>query len=260
VTIHDRATHDGTTHDGDHVLIERVDDAGVCTLTFNRAEALNALSPSLFVQLRAHLEALAGDQPAACVVVRGRGRSFSAGNDLKALQSGDRPPYWTYQAETLDLLAALPIPVVAVVHGHCYTGALELALACDFIVCAESSMFADTHARWGMVPSWGMSQRLPQRVGTARAKQMMFTGRVFTGREAFEIGLVTDCVPDGELDGLVAQLTASITANSAHSNAANKRFVAVSAELGLTAGLEHERTQHPGPSPDMSVRLSSRYG
>lgn len=240
-------------------LVTRSDTDAVVTLTFNRPDALNALSPGLFAELRQHIEELEVARDVSCVLVRGSGRSFSAGNDLKALQAGERPPYWEYQAETIDMLAALPQPVVAVVHGHCYTGALELALACDFIVCAASARFADTHARWGMVPSWGMGQRLPRRVGAARARELMFTGRVVDGQEAAAIGLAIACVPDDSLADFVNELTGAICAGSLHSHTANKAMVARSEAMPLEDALAYDRAHHPGPSPDMHERLRASW-
>ena len=159
-------------------LVERTDSGGVAVLCLNRPDVLNALSPKLFAELRAHVERLAGEtETVGCVVLRGAGRSFSAGNDLRAIQAGERAPSPHFQAETLDLLERLPQPVIASVQGHCYTGALELALACDLLVAAESARFADTHGKWGMTPTWGMSQRLPRRIGPVRAKELMWTGR-----------------------------------------------------------------------------------
>ncbi|MCK9520816.1 MAG: enoyl-CoA hydratase/isomerase family protein, partial [Dehalococcoidia bacterium] len=177
-------------------LVLREDRDGVAWLTLNRPDALNALSPSLFVELRAHIDAIARDiDTVGCVVLRGAGRSFSAGNDIKAIQAGDRAPSPHFQAETLDAIEALPQPVIAAVHGHCYTGALELALACDLLVVAESARFADTHGKWSMTPTWGMSQRLPRRIGPIRAKEMMFTGTPISGARAVELGLANQCVP-----------------------------------------------------------------
>src|SRR3954447_8144238 len=177
-------------------LVTRHDQDAVATLTLQRGEVLNALSPALFVELRAHLEAVAAaTDTVAAVVLRGAGRAFSAGNDLKAIESGARAPSPRYQPETLQLIEALPQPVIAAVHGYCYTGALELALACDYIIAAESARFADTHGKWAMSPTWGMSQRLPRRIGIGRAREMMYTGRVVTGAEAASIGLAVRCVP-----------------------------------------------------------------
>ena len=166
-------------------LVSRSDDSGIAILSLNRPDMLNALSPSLFNELRAHIDAIAEQTEAVgCVILRGEGRSFSAGNDLKAIQSGEKPPSAHFQAETLDAIERLPQPVIAAVQGHCYTGALELAIACDLLIAADNARFCDTHGKWGMSPTWGMSQRLPRRVGLLAAKEMMFSGRVIGGEEA----------------------------------------------------------------------------
>ena len=135
-------------------LVLREDANGLCTLTLNRPEVLNALSPALFVELAAHLEKIATETAEiGCVILCGKGRSFSAGNDLKAIQAGDRAPSAHFQAETLEKIEALPQPVIAAVQGHCYTGSLERALACDLLVAAEGAKFADTHGKRGMSPT-----------------------------------------------------------------------------------------------------------
>ena len=104
-------------------LVTRKDDDGVSLLCLNRPEVLNALSPNLFVELRSHIDALAGQtDEIGCVILHGAGRSFSAGNDLKAIQAGERAPSAHFQAETLEAIEALPQPVIAAVQGHCYTG------------------------------------------------------------------------------------------------------------------------------------------
>ena len=179
-------------------LVERTDDNGLTILTLNRPEMLNALSPNLFIELRAHIDAIAGATDSlGCVILCGKGRSFSAGNDLKAIQSGETAPSRHFQAETLDAIEALPQPVIAAVQGHCYTGSLELALACDLLVAADDARFCDTHGKWGMSPTWGMSQRLPRRVGPLRAKEMMFSGRVVGGNEAAQIATAAHLRPVG---------------------------------------------------------------
>jgi len=239
-------------------LVLRTDADGVATLTLNRPEALNALSPNLFVELRAHIDAIAGEtDTVGCVVLRGAGRSFSAGNDIRAIQAGERAPSPHFQAETLEAIEALPQPVIAAVQGHCFTGALELVLACDLCVAAESARFADTHGRWGMTPTWGMSQRLWRRIGPLKAKQMMFTGTPVTGEQALALGLVNACVADGVLDAATAELAASIVANSWHTLRADKRLVNEGQQYTLAEGLAFERKTSPGASPDMAERLKT---
>ncbi|OAI39704.1 enoyl-CoA hydratase [bacterium SCGC AG-212-C10] len=239
-------------------LVTREDRDGVAWLTLNRPETLNALSPSLFVELRAHIDAIAAAQDTiGCVVLRGEGRSFSAGNDIKAIQSGDRAPAPHFQAETIDALETMPQPVIAQVQGHCYTGALELALGCDFIVAGESARFADTHGKWSMTPTWGMSQRLPRRIGVARAKQMMFTGTPVSGHDAVLAGLANVCVPDAELTSTVAEMAASIVALSWHTLRGDKMLVNEGQKYTIAEGLAFERRTSPGAGPDMAERLKS---
>jgi enoyl-CoA hydratase/carnithine racemase len=239
-------------------LVLRHDADGIATLTLNRPESLNALSPSLFVELRQHIDAIAGQtENVGCVVLRGEGRAFSAGNDLKAIQAGEQSPSPTFQAETLEAIEALPQPVIAAVHGYCYTGALELVLACDLLVASESARFADTHGRWSMTPTWGMSQRLPRRIGPIKAKRMMFTGAQVTGAEAVELGLANLCVPDSELRAAATALAAQIVQNSWHTLRADKRLVNEGQNYSLAEGLAFERRTSPGRGPDMTERLQS---
>lgn len=237
-------------------LVLREDEAGVATLTLNRPDALNALSPALFEELRQHVDSIGREvERVGCVILGGAGRSFSAGNDLKAIERGERAPSPHFQAETLDAIEALPQPVIAAVQGHCYTGALELVLACDLLVAAESARFADTHGRWAMTPTWGMSQRLPRRIGLVRAKEMMFTGRVVGGAESVALGLANLCVPDSELRVATLDLAKRIVDNSWHTLREDKRLVNDGQRHTLADGLAYERRTSPGPGPDMLERL-----
>ncbi len=241
-------------------LVLREDRDGLCVLTLNRPEALNALSPNLFVELRRHIDAIAErTEMVGCVILRGKGRSFSAGNDLKAIQAGERAPSRHFQAETLEAIEQLPQPVIAAVQGHCYTGSLELALACDLLIAAEDARFADTHGKWAMSPSWGMTQRLPRRVGLLNAKEMMFSGRVVGGAEAVALGLANRCVPVGELMDAAEAMARSFLANSWFTLRADKMLVNGGLERGLSEGLRFERTEGPGSGPDMAERLK-RFG
>jgi enoyl-CoA hydratase/carnithine racemase len=241
-------------------LVLRKDREGLAILTLNRPEALNALSPSLFVALRRHVDDIAGDiDNVGCVLLRGEGRSFSAGNDLKAIQAGERAPGPHFQAETLDAIEALPQPVIAAVQGHCYTGSLELALACDLMITARGAKIADTHGKWAMSPTWGMSQRLPRRVGLARAKELMYSGRVIDGEEAAAIGLAVRCVPDDELLDAAVAMARTFLENSWFTLRADKMLVNGGLNHTLADGLDFERSNSPGRGPDLEERLE-RFG
>lgn len=237
-------------------LVLRQDLEGLAILTLNRPQALNALSPSLFVELRGHVDDIAQDiDNVGCVLLRGEGRSFSAGNDLKAIQAGERAPSPHFQAETLDAIEALPQPVIAAVQGHCYTGSLELALACDLMIAARGAKIADTHGKWAMSPTWGMSQRLPRRIGLARAKDLMYSGRVIDGEEAAAIGLAVRCVPDEELLDAAVAMARSFLENSWFTLRADKMLVNGGLNHTLADGLDFERSNSPGRGPDLEERL-----
>ena len=238
-------------------LVVREDQNGIAILTLNRPESLNALSPGLFVELRSHLEDIEKSvDTVGCVVLRGEGRSFSAGNDLNAIKAGEVAPSRHFQAETLDLIENLPQPVIAAIQGHCYTGALEVALACDLMIAAESAKFADTHGKWGMTPTWGLTQRLPRRVGALRARELMFTGRTVTGAESVTLGLANECVPDEELVNRTLEMASAIVKNSWFTLRTDKALINAGRNHHLQEGLLHERENSPGAGPDMAERLT----
>ncbi len=238
-------------------LVTRHDRDGAATLTLNRPDKLNALNVALFVELDAHVRRLAAEtETVGLVILRGAGRCFSAGHDLGDIATGERLPEPNFQSKVIERLADLPQPVITAVHGHCYTGALELALAGDIVFAAEGAKFADTHAKWALTPVWGLSQRLPRRVGTYKAREMMLTCRTFLGREAEVIGLANICVPDAEFDARLDALAAEILANSWFSHRANKRLVRETDGLPLPDGLAHEVFRGAGRGPDMEVRIA----
>jgi enoyl-CoA hydratase/carnithine racemase len=234
----------------------RDDRDGVAYLTLNRPDKLNALNLDVFQVLETHAKDIA-DSPVRAVVLRGAGRCFSAGHDLGDIAAGEKPLRPNYQSHVIEMLADLPVPVISAVHGHCYTGALELALAGDIILASESAKFGDTHARWALTPVWGLSQRLPRRIGTYKAREMMFTCRTYSGRQALDMGLANDCVPDSEFDNAIQALTAEITANSSFSHAANKRLLIETDGLPQRAGLAHEIYHGAGRGPDMAERIAA---
>jgi enoyl-CoA hydratase/carnithine racemase len=236
-------------------LVLRSDRDGVATLTLNRPEKLNALTPAVFVALRVHIDALAVDDSIGCVVLAGAGRSFCAGHDLAAIADHEPAPSRHFEPETIDALEALPKPTIARLHGHCYTGGLELALACDILVAAASATLGDTHGQWGLVPIWGMSVRLPERVGRSTAKELMFTSRRIDAAEAARIGLVDRCVPDDELDHAFDSLTAEIVANSRGTNRIVKALISDRAERTRADALLHERELPHGRPDDMAERM-----
>jgi enoyl-CoA hydratase len=219
---------------------------GVATVTLRRPEVLNAITPSMLDALVATLEAIAVDDAVRVVVLTGAGRAFSAGVDLKALagrslEGGSVGDVLDVPARrAIELLATMPKIVVAKVNGHCFTGALELVLGCDLVVVAAEAKLADTHAKFGLRPTWGMSQRLPRLVGVARARELSYTARTFTGAEAAEWGIALRAVPAAELDAAVDELVAQLLGNSAGALAAAKDLARAALDHDLADGLRYE--------------------
>ena len=235
----------------------RDDKEGVATLTLNRPDKLNALTVEMFRELRRHIIALKKDVSINCVILRGAGRCFSAGHDLGDIAEGEAVPSPGWHSETLRLLEKLPKPVIAVVHGHCYTGALEVALAADFIIAADTAKFADTHAKWALTPIWGMSQRLPRRVGIATAKRLMFTAETLRAEAALAAGLCEMVYPEASVFDEAEAMARAICANSAFSHAANKRLLEATDGWPMDAGLQWEITENEGLGPDAKDRINA---
>jgi enoyl-CoA hydratase/carnithine racemase len=230
---------------------------GCAVLTLNRPAKLNSLTVAMFEQLEAHLDALqAMSGEIGCIVLRGAAGCFSAGHDLSDIAAGEAVPPG-YQSKIISRLADFPVPVVTAVERHCYTGALELALAGDIIVASENARFADTHAKWALTPIWGMSQRLPRRVGAAKAREMMFTCRTYSGAQAAQMGLANVCAPEAAFEATLERLVAEILANSWFSHAANKRLLLATDGARLADGLAHEVFRCEGLGPDVDARLAA---
>jgi enoyl-CoA hydratase len=236
-------------------------DGVVATITMSRPDALNALTIPMLGELAAALDEAAADDTVSVVALTGAGRAFSSGVDLKAL--GDLPLVGGGIGDVLDLparavierITTMPKIVIAQVNGFCFTGALELALACDLIVAADEARFGDTHVKFGLRPSWGMSQRLGRLVGVSRARELSYTARTFSGVEAAAWGLAVRSVPLAELASTVGELAATIAANSGEALAAYKDLYSRSLDDGLRDGLAYEAaTRYPISDTEDRVR------
>lgn len=180
-------------------VLAHVED-GVATLTFNRPAALNALNAALRQALVARLSEMDARDDVAAIVLTGAGRAFCAGLDIKELgASRDSVAANIGEADIGATIAALKTPIIAAINGPAVTGGFEIALACDIAIAAESAWFQDTHAKLGLLPGWGLSQRLARVAGPYRAKEISLTGRKVGAAEAAAIGFVTRVAPDARL-------------------------------------------------------------
>ena len=183
------------------LLVEK--NAAVATVTLNRPAAMNAFSAELRLALGSAFRELQADPDIRVAIVTGAGRAFCAGMDLMELSSGgddasgfDKSVVGQDMAEAI---AEFEGPVIAAVNGHAVTAGFELALACDLIIASTQAKFADTHARVGILPGWGLGVRLPRLIGINRAKELSFTGNTLTAAQAYEWGLVNRVVSPEEL-------------------------------------------------------------
>jgi enoyl-CoA hydratase len=190
----------------DILLIDTTDR--VRTLTLNRPQSRNAMSVALRTRFFSALSQTADDDDVDVVIVTGADPVFCAGLDLKEL--GD-------STELPDLSPRWPVmrkPVIGAINGAAVTGGLELALYCDILIASERARFADTHARVGLLPAWGLSVRLPQKVGVGLARRMSMTGDYLSAQDALRAGLVTEVVAHEDLLDAAHALAGSIVGNN----------------------------------------------
>jgi enoyl-CoA hydratase len=242
-------------------LVVRENKGGVATLTLNRPEKLNALSKDMVDRLEEHVDSIAREaKTVGLVILRGAGGNFSSGHDmtevLNQVKAHAKPHHYV---EVIDKVADLPQPVISAVQGHCSTGALELALAADLIVASDSAIFCDAYARWGLTPIWGLSLRLPHRIGTSKAAEMMYTCRSYSGVEAHEMHLANFCFADSDFDAGLAALSADILANSWYSNQVNKRALLESDGLTLRDAHTLALFKNEGLAPDAARRVANFF-
>ncbi|MFZ0906241.1 MAG: enoyl-CoA hydratase [Mycobacterium sp.] len=197
---------------GDHGLVR--------VLAMNRPEARNALNTELIEALYAALGDADGDPSVRAVVLTGVDPAFCAGVDLKEAQRLGTAYFEQFQTQScIRKTAQMHKPIIGAINGPVFTGGLEMALGCDFLIASQRAVLADTHARVGILPGGGMTARLPQLVGRAMARRLSMTGEVVDAARAERIGLVTEVVPHDrllaravELAGQIAEVPAPIMA------------------------------------------------
>ncbi|MBX7430894.1 enoyl-CoA hydratase [Mycobacterium sp. Y57] len=192
--------------DADVLLVDTTDR--IRTLTLNRPQSRNALSSALRGRLFGALRQAQADDDVDVVILTGADPVFCAGLDLKELgdttELPDISPKWPPMSK----------PVIGAINGAAVTGGLEIALYCDILIASEEARFADTHARVGLLPTWGLSVRLPQKVGVGMARRMSMTGDYLSAEEALRCGLATQVVPHSELLITARQVATSIVGNN----------------------------------------------
>jgi enoyl-CoA hydratase len=226
------------------VTIER--DGAVAVVTLNRPEAMNALSRALRAELAKAMREVDADDAIRAVVLTGAGpRAFTAGLDLKEL-GADTSNLGAANAEGAEENPVKAIeqcrkPVIGAINGVAITGGFEVALACDILIASENARFADTHARVGIMPGWGLSQKLSRLIGISRAKELSLSGNFLDAQTACAWGLVNRVVPANELLAVAKRLAADVASAEPGMVSAYKRLIdeGYALPFGEAMALEH---------------------
>ncbi|MBL8349273.1 MAG: enoyl-CoA hydratase [Burkholderiaceae bacterium] len=185
------------------LLLTEIHPAGYAVLTLNRPQAMNALSKALMTAIADGVDAAAASPAVRVIILTGAGRAFSAGLDLKEIGAGQGSLGGTAAGRPVgDPVAAIarcPAPVIGAINGAAVTGGFELALACDVLLASSNARFADTHARIGVAPGWGLSQKLSRAIGPYRAREVSLTGNWVSAEQAAAWGFVNRVLPPDEL-------------------------------------------------------------
>jgi enoyl-CoA hydratase len=224
------------------LLIEK--NAGVATVTLNRPEAMNALSRALRAALHDAIAQLSNDDEVSVLVLTGAGRAFTAGLDLKELGSdpnglGAANASGAAENPVLALLEC-PKPIIGAINGVAITGGFEVALACDVLIASTNARFADTHARVGIMPGWGLSQRLSRVIGPYRAKELSLSGNFLDAQTACDWGLVNRVVSPDVLMPTALKLAADMATIPVETLALYKKIIDDGYALPFGAALKHE--------------------
>lgn len=227
------------------VTIER--DGPVAVVTLNRPEAMNALSRALRAELAAAMEQVNADPEVRAVVLTGAGtRAFTAGLDLKelgieGLGAANAEEALANPVKAIELCAK---PVIGAINGVAITGGFELALACDVLIGSDNARFADTHARVGIMPGWGLSQKLSRLIGISRAKELSLSGNFLDAQTACTWGLLNRVVPADQLLPVCKQLAADMASADPQMVQAYKGLIdrGFALPFGEGMALEHARS------------------
>jgi enoyl-CoA hydratase len=182
----------------------------IAVITLNRPERRNSINKNLLTGLYNALEETADNKDIKAAVITGNGKSFCSGIDLSVIGKENIFDPRGDGKDLPDFFASCKKPVIGAVNGHAITGGFEIALNCDFLIASENAMFADTHARVGIHPGWGMTQLLQQAVGQRMAMQMSMTCQFIDAQTALRAGLVNEVVPHAELMARAMQLAGFI--------------------------------------------------
>jgi len=214
---------------------------GIAVVTLNRPERRNAINQSLLVHLYDAIDEVATNPEIRVAILTGNGVSFCSGIDLAVIGSENLFDPRGDGRDFPEVIGACRKPVIGAINGHAITGGLEVALNCDFLIASDRASFADTHARVGIQPGWGMTQLLQQAVGRRMALQMSLTCQFVSAQRALEIGLVNEVVPHERLMPRALEIARQILEAKPDVLAAIKELIEFRDRTTTQGGLAEER-------------------
>lgn len=245
-----------------NILLEQP-EAGIYLLTVNRPKALNALNSVTLDEIGAAADVIARDAGARVALVTGAGdKAFVAGADIAEMQHFTQQEGAAFSgrgSRAFARLEAVPVPVIALVNGYCLGGGCELALACDWIIAADRAVFGQPEVNLGVCAGFGATQRLPRKLGPARALEMLTTARQVKADEALRIGLASAVVPAANLMQRGMEVARTIAGKGPLAVRCSKDAVRKGADLELAAGLalESELFGRCCASPDQKEGMAA---
>ena len=222
------------------IAVER-STQGWAKISFHRPEKLNALSIALRKELHAIVQTLEQDPNIHVLIITAIGKMFTAGLDLDEWESSEEPAAAAFTNDAVASLRQFSGPIIAAVQGTAITGGVEIVLACDVIVASSQARFADTHVHVGLLPGWGGSVRMIERVGLQRAKELAFTGRFFSAQEALHWGFVNHVVSPEQLMPFTQDLACQMLKAKPEHLKAYKALLNAEAEILHKQALLYER-------------------
>lgn len=223
------------------VLRIEKDPSGYAIVTLNRPQAANALSRELRAAFADAFVALEADPDVRVVILTGAGKAFCAGLDLKEISQSSESFSGPVAADPAAAMSAFSGPIIGAINGAAVTGGFEVALACDVLIASSNARFADTHARVGVMPGWGLSQRLSRAIGIYRAREMSFSGNYVSAEQAAAWGFVNRVVAPDDLLPQARALAADMLTTLPHMLVAMKKVINDGFGMTFADGMKHER-------------------
>ncbi|CAN1195084.1 Probable enoyl-CoA hydratase 1, peroxisomal [Linum perenne] len=226
----------------DLILVTR-DPNGVVTVTINRPKSLNSLTRAMMVRLAREFSALGRDESVKVIILTGSGRSFCSGVDLTAAEDVFKGDVKDVETDLVAQMELCKKPIIGAINGFAITAGFEIALACDILIAARGAKFMDTHARFGIFPSWGLSQKLSRLIGANKAREASLTAGPITAEQAEKWGLVNHLVEEGESLRKAHEVAGAIIKNNQDLVLRYKAVIndGLKLDLGSALSLEKER-------------------